>query len=177
MKRTIVLLACLLALTACDNQSSQDTDKADHGSSQTEAQASATDKHDGDQQKSDKAKTDQKGSDQKDEQQPSANQAEERSYAQGMDIGRSLKGMPLDVDIDQLTDGIRDVIKGHKTRLNQKEVQAVMQGLASEMESAQKEKQDELADSNLEQGKELRAKNKKKDGHQTLDAGLQDKGI
>src|SRR5699024_5413247 len=75
-----------------------------------------------------------------------------RSYALGMDIGNSLKGMPLDVDVQQMSDGIRDVVEGHDTRLSQDELQAVMQDLASEMEAAHEDRLDEQASENLEKG-------------------------
>lgn len=106
-----------------------------------------------------------------------ASPGEKRSYALGMDIGNSLKSMPMDVDLDQLTQGIRDVVEKRKTKLDQKQLQTVMQGIASDMEAAQKHEQKQRAAENLKKGRKFLAENKQKDGVKMLDDGLQYKVI
>lgn len=160
MKRTIVLFACVLALTACGNQSDPDSNQSKGDNGQSGSQTSQTQKKD-DQDKSEQF----------------ANQDEKRSYALGMDIGNSLKGMPMDVDLDQLTQGVRDVVGGQETKLTQKQLQKVMQDVVSDMEDAQKKQQQQVADKNLKAGQKFLAKNKKKDDVKTLDDGLQYKVI
>lgn len=152
MKRTLLLMFCALVLTACNSQSSADGAQSDSDSPSQAAQ----------QQESSKG---------------FENQGQQRSYALGMDIGNSLKGMPVDIDLDQLVQGIRDVVNGHKTKLSDKQAQAVMQGVVSDMEAAQQKQQQQLASDNLKKGQQFLARNKKKKGVVTLDDGLQYKII
>lgn len=159
MKRTIALFACAFALTACGNQSSSDNTQSGGDNSQSGSSASQTDNGNG------------SSSEQ------FANKKEKRSYALGMDIGNSLKDLPMDVDLDQLTQGVRDVVSGGKTKLSQKQLHTVMQGVVSDMESAQKKKQQQKSVSNLKAGQKFLAQNKTKDGVKTLKDGLQYKVI
>lgn len=157
MKRTIALFACAFALTACGNQSSSDNSQSGGDNSQSGSNASAS--------QSDKSSG------------QFANKKEKRSYALGMDIGNSLKDLPMDVDLDQLTQGVRDVVSGNKTKLSQKQLHTVMQGVVSDMEAAQKKKQQQKSVANLKAGQKFLAENKKKDGVKTLKDGLQYKVI
>ncbi|WP_423823256.1 FKBP-type peptidyl-prolyl cis-trans isomerase [Salinisphaera sp. SPP-AMP-43] len=161
MKRTIALFACALALTACGNQSGSDSDQS--GSDDNAGQSNATEA------------SSQNGGDNASGQ--FANQQAKRSYALGMDIGNSLKDLPMDVDLDQLTQGVRDVVGGGDTKLTQTQLQQVMQGVVSDMEAAQKQKQKQQSVANLKAGQKFLAENKKKDGVKTLDDGLQYKVI
>lgn len=157
MKRTIALFACAFALTACGNQSGSDNSQSGGDHSQSGSNASATDK----------------GSSSG----PFDNKQDKRSYALGMDIGNSLKDLPMDVDLDQLTQGVHDVVNGDKTKLSEKQLHDVMQGVVSDMEAAQKKKQKKKSVANLKAGQKFLAKNKKKDDVKTLKDGLQYKVI
>ena len=159
MKRTIALFACAFALTACGNQSSSDNNQSGGDNSQSGSSASQTDN----------GKASASGQ--------FANKKEKRSYALGMDIGNSLKDLPMDVDLDQLTQGVRDVVGGGKTKLSQKQLHTVMQGVVSDMEAAQKKKQQQKSVANLKAGQKFLAQNKTKDGVKTLKDGLQYKVI
>lgn len=159
MKRTIAVFACALVLSACGNQSSSDNSQSGGGgnNNQSKSNANAT------------SKSHSSGQ--------FANKKAKRSYALGMDIGNSLKDLPMDVDLDQLTQGVRDVVGGSKTKLSQKQLHQVMQGVVSDMEAAQKHKQQQKAQANLKAGQKFLAQNKKKDGVKTLKDGLQYKVI
>lgn len=146
MKRAIVLLAGALVLTACGNQS--DSSDQDKKASQDQATSKA-------------------GSGRFD------SKADKRSYALGMDIGNSLKELPVKVSLEQLTDGIRDVLKDNKTRLSQDELEKVMQGVVADMESAQQEEEKRQSESNRKAGEKFLKENKDKEGVKTLKDGLQ----
>ncbi|AWN14549.1 FKBP-type peptidyl-prolyl cis-trans isomerase [Salinisphaera sp. LB1] len=161
MKRTIALFACAFALTACGNQSGSDNTQSGGDNSQSGSSTS----------QADNAKAKAGASEQ------FANKKEKRSYALGMDIGNSLKDLPMDVDLDQLTQGVRDVVSGGKTKLSQKQLHTVMQGVVSDMEAAQKKQQQQKAVANLKAGQKFLAQNKTKPGVKTLKDGLQYKVI
>ena len=154
MKRYMALLACLFALTACGNQSDADNASADAGASNGSDSSASTDKA-GD----------------------FENEKQRRSYALGMDIGNSLKELPVDIQVDALSEGVSDVVSGGKTKLSQDELDAVMQSFVKEMEAAQQKKASEQAENNLEKGQKFLAENKTKDGVKTTDSGLQYKVI
>ncbi|MES1955748.1 FKBP-type peptidyl-prolyl cis-trans isomerase [Salinisphaera hydrothermalis] len=161
MKRTIALFACAFALSACGNQSSSDNTQSGGDNSQSGAKTSQTE--------NDKGNGNSSGQ--------FANEKEKRSYALGMDIGNSLKDLPMDVDLDELTQGVRDVVSGGKTKLSQKQLHTVMQGVVSDMEAAQKKQQQQKSVANLKAGQKFLAENKTKPGVKTLKDGLQYKVI
>lgn len=157
MKRYIALLACVFALAACGNQSDADNAAAQPDSDSSGASSTSTD--------TGSASGDFDDNDQK------------RSYALGMDIGNSLKELPVELDIDALSEGVRDTVGDGDTRLSQKELDSVMQGFVQDMEEAQKQKVEKQADANAEKGKKFLAENKDKEGVKTTDSGLQYKVI
>lgn len=163
MKRYIALLACIFALSACGNQSGSGNANSNAGGSANDSTSAST-------QSSKSGSSSDHSGDFK-------NDSEKRSYALGMDIGNSLKQLPIKLDVNQLTQGLRDVVSGGKTRLTDKQLKGVMQDVVSNMKTAQKKKTDEQAQANLKQGKAFLAANKKKDGVKTLPDGLQYKVI
>lgn len=166
MKQYIALLACVFALTACGNQSDSDdgsTEAQASGGSDTSAQAEGSDTS---------AKADE-GNSGGEFDSPEAR----RSYALGMDIGNSLKELPVEIQTDALTEGVTDVVSDGETRLSQEELDDVMQSFVKEMETKQKKKAGEQAQANLDKGKKFLAENKDKDGVKTTDSGLQYKVV
>lgn len=99
-------------------------------------------------------------------------EAQRRSYALGMDIGNSLKGLPVELQTDYVAQGLKDVISGGKTRLSQDEATKAMQSFVSTLESAQAEQADATAADNSKKGASYREEFKKKDGVKTTDSGL-----
>lgn len=152
MKRTIALFACVFALTACNSQSESDT-AATSASAGNESAAST-----------EAASSAEAGFE---------NAAAKRSYALGMDIGNSLKALPVELNVDALAEGVRDTITGGETRLTQEELQAVMQSFVQDMQTAQREQAQQTAQANLKAGKEFLAENKTKEGVQATESGLQ----
>ncbi len=152
MKKTFVLGACVLALTACGNEGASNNTSTDNTASNTASNTSSAD-------------------------QQFTSESAKRSYALGMDIGNSLKDLPMDIDLDQLTQGVRDVVGQGPTKISQDELQTVMQGVVSDMQAAQQQEQDKEAQANMKAGQEFLAENKKKDGVKTLEDGLQYKII
>jgi FKBP-type peptidyl-prolyl cis-trans isomerase len=156
MKRYVALLACLFALTACGNQSDSGNESADASASNGSDSGAQTE-----------------GSKGGDFDSPQAR----RSYALGMDIGNSLKELPVDIQVDELAEGVRDTVSGNETRLSQEELDGVMQSFVQDMEAAQQKKASEQANNNLEKGEQFLAENKDKEGVQTTDSGLQYKVV
>ncbi|MDA3921875.1 MAG: FKBP-type peptidyl-prolyl cis-trans isomerase [Salinisphaera sp.] len=205
MKRYVALLACAFALSACGNQSSSDQSANDQSANdqsandqsstdQTSSQQASDSQASNTQTDNDQSSADQAGNDQSDNSSSTdsassndnsstdnsngfANDNAKRSYALGMDIGNSLKDLPIDIDLGQLNQGVKDVVNGDKTKLTKKQLQGVMQGVVSDMEAAQKQKQEKQSKANLDKGQQFLANNKTKDGVKTLDDGLQYKVI
>jgi len=94
------------------------------------------------------------------------------SYTVGVQIGNNLKNGG-DVDIDALTQAIRDVYAGQQYRLSTEEMQAVMQRYRDK----EIEKRMEAAQTNNNKQKEFLAQNKQKEGVVETDSGLQYKVI
>lgn len=155
MKRYVALLACAFALSACGNQSGSDQSDNDQAKASNGSEATASDQSDG----------------------QFADKNAKRSYALGMDIGNSLKDLPIDIDLDQLNQGVKDVVGDSEPKLSKKQLQAVMKSVVSDMEAAQKEEKEEKSKANLKDGKDFLSKNKSKDGVKTLDDGLQYKVV
>ena len=120
MKKTFVLGACALALTACGNQGASNDASTDNTASNTASNTSSADKQ-------------------------FTSESAKRSYALGMDIGNSLKDLPMDIDLDQLTQGVRDVVGQGPTKISQDELQTVMEGVVSDMQAAQQQEQQKEA--------------------------------
>lgn len=98
--------------------------------------------------------------------------ARKRSYALGMDIGSSLKKLPVDMQIDYVTAGLRDTL-ADEAKLSQEEFQTVMKGFVSELQTAQREKAAGEAEANREAGEKFLSENKDKEGVKVTDSGLQ----
>ena len=90
-----------------------------------------------------------------------------------MDIGNSLQELPVELNVDMLSQGVRDTIEGNDTRLSQEELDSVMQGFVKDMEAAQQDQAQEQARSNQDKGEQFLAENKDKEGVETTDSGLQ----
>jgi len=162
MKKYIALLACSFALAACGNQP-DDNASADNQPAENSASSQS-----GDNATADNAENTSGDF---------ANDQAKRSYALGMDIGNSLKELPVDISMDSLTQGVRDVVDGNQTKLSQEELDGVMQSFVQDMEAAQKNKVQEQAQTNQDKGQKFLEENKGKDGVETTDSGLQYKVV
>lgn len=91
------------------------------------------------------------------------------SYAIGFQIGSQLKGDNLDVDVDALTQAIKDMLAGTEPRLTMEQMQAAVNSI----QQKRQEQQMAIADQNKKAGDEFRAKHKKEKGVTELPSGIQ----
>lgn len=91
------------------------------------------------------------------------------SYAIGQQIGNSLESQGIEVDAIALAASIDDYLAGRDSRLSDTEM---MQAL-SKLQSAQQEKDAELAQANLAIGEKYLAENRSKPNVKTTASGLQ----
>lgn len=95
------------------------------------------------------------------------------SYALGMDIGKSMSRNDLDLDVEQLVRGIRDVLGDGKPLLSDKEMQETLIAFQQELQKKAIQQQQMLAEKNKKEGAAFLAKNKTQPGVMTLASGLQ----
>jgi len=99
-------------------------------------------------------------------------QKDKVSYSIGMDIGRNIKRQSLELNVDALSSGIRDMLSGGKTALTDDEAREVMMAFSAEMRNKQQEQSKVAADKNKKEGEAFLAENKKKEGIKTLQVKL-----
>lgn len=100
---------------------------------------------------------------------PSAltNTADRVGYAIGMNVGNNLKRANFDINLDELTRGIRDVLAGQEPKMTEAQArEAIM--------SYEQQRQHELAETNLKEGREFLEKNKTQEGVKVLPVTLPD---
>jgi FKBP-type peptidyl-prolyl cis-trans isomerase FklB len=106
------------------------------------------------------------------------------SYSLGVDIGRTLQRLQLDLNEEALSKGIGDVLGSKPMAMTDQELQATLQAFQQKMMQKQQEamakKQDEMkaqASKNKEDGKKFLEDNGKKAGVKSTQSGLQYKVI
>ncbi len=104
-------------------------------------------------------------------------QKDKVNYSIGMDIGNTLKSLSVDVNLDILVQGIRDVLSGNKTLLTAQESRDIIIAFQKEMKAKQMERMKELGEKNKKEGETFLAENKIKEGVITRPSGLQYKVI
>jgi FKBP-type peptidyl-prolyl cis-trans isomerase FkpA len=95
------------------------------------------------------------------------------SYAVGMSMGRQLQEVKDDISVDQVVQGIRDLLESDTARLTPMDAQRVMQAYGQEVQERQQQARALEADSNLARGAAYRAENARQVGVQTTPSGLQ----
>lgn len=99
---------------------------------------------------------------------------EERlSYTIGMDIGQSLAGQDMPLDIDILMQGLRASYLGEETLLTQEEALAEREQFIQQRQQQLAEERGEEARINAEEGEAFLAANAQKEGVTVTDSGLQ----
>jgi FKBP-type peptidyl-prolyl cis-trans isomerase FklB len=106
------------------------------------------------------------------------------SYILGVDIGRTLQRLQLDLNQDALSQGITDVLGNKPMAMNDQELQQTLQAFQQKMMQKQQEamskKQEEMkavAEKNKAEGKKFLEDNAKKADVKTTPSGLQYKVI
>jgi FKBP-type peptidyl-prolyl cis-trans isomerase FklB len=106
------------------------------------------------------------------------------SYSLGVDIGRTLQRLQLDLNQDALSKGITDVLGGKPMAMTDQELQQTLQAFQQKMMQKQQEamskKQEEMkavAEKNKADGKKFLDDNAKKADVKTTSSGLQYKVI
>lgn len=104
-------------------------------------------------------------------------QKDKVSYAIGINMGNSIKQLPMDIDLDTLLKGFKDAHSGAKLLLSEEEIRTVMTAFQNEMSAKQGEIMKTQGEKNKKEGEAFLAENKKKEGVKTLASGLQYKVI
>lgn len=98
---------------------------------------------------------------------------EKVSYCLGLETGRNLQRQFSDIDIELLQKGFEDAIANNNPKLNQDEIQSIMQALRQQVETQQKQFYAKLSEQNRQEGEAFLEKNKLEEGVTTLKSGLQ----
>lgn len=95
------------------------------------------------------------------------------SYTIGMDIGRSLAGQQMEMDIDVVIAALRASYSGGETLMTDEEVAEERQRFIEQRQQQMDTQRNEEARMNLEEGQAFLAANAAKDGVKTTESGLQ----
>jgi len=95
------------------------------------------------------------------------------SYAIGQNIGKSLKPVSGELDLDVLKRAIDDVLAGRPSRMTDADAQAALQAFSARMQEKQAAESRAQAERNAAAGKAFLAENGKKPGVVTTASGLQ----
>jgi len=95
------------------------------------------------------------------------------SYAIGLDIGQSLKGLGAEIDMQAFTAAVNDRLNDRPQRLDAKEAGEVLQAFFKKRAEAQEAKRLAEAEANKKAGEQFLAENGKKEGVKTTASGLQ----
>ncbi len=101
---------------------------------------------------------------------------EKTGYAIGVDLGRQMKSLSVEIDADMVAQGIKDTYAG-KPKLTDDELRVVLTDLNKEMQTKQGEKMKVLGDKNKQDGEAFLNQNAKASGVVKLPSGLQYKVI
>lgn len=106
------------------------------------------------------------------------NDARQRaSYALGMLIGHQWQQQGVDVDLDLVERGMKDVQSSNQTLITPEQMQTALAEYKNEIMAKLEKKREQIAAENKLQSEEFFAGNKKKPGVKTLPSGLQYKII
>jgi FKBP-type peptidyl-prolyl cis-trans isomerase FklB len=106
------------------------------------------------------------------------NQREQISYAAGMRLAKTLRKQSVEADPDLVRQGLKDILSGEPTLMDDDQVQAALMGVETELNVTEAVlERKKVAERNKQAGEEFLAENKKKEGVVTLPNGLQYKVI
>ena len=99
------------------------------------------------------------------------------SYAIGMNIGKNFKAQKVEVSVDAVAQGIRDILDSAKVKMTDEQVMACMTAFQQKMTAKQQEEAAKAGVQNRKDGEAFLAANKSKTGVQTTASGLQYKVV
>jgi FKBP-type peptidyl-prolyl cis-trans isomerase FklB len=97
---------------------------------------------------------------------------EKTGYAIGVNIGKDMKRLSIEIDADMVAQGVKDANAG-KTKLSDEEMRATLADLSKEMQGKENERTKILGEKNKKEGEEFLSKNAKASGIVKLPSGLQ----
>lgn len=100
-------------------------------------------------------------------------QKDKISYAVGMSMGSNIRKQEIDVNVDIVTQALRDAAAGGKLLMTEDEMRAAIGQLQNDMRAKQEEKRKQMADNNKKEAEAFLAANKTKAGVVALPSGLQ----
>ncbi len=95
------------------------------------------------------------------------------SYAFGLNLGKQFKSDDIAIDIEALSQALRDVNAGTEPRLTQEQIQATMQAFQQKLQAKRADAAKVVSDANQKEGESFLAENGKKEGVVTTASGLQ----
>jgi len=99
------------------------------------------------------------------------------SYAIGMNIGKNFKSQKVEVSVDAVAQGIKDILDSAKVKMTDEQVMACMTAFQQKMTAKQQEEASKAGEKNRKDGEAFLAANKSKAGVQTTASGLQYKVV
>jgi FKBP-type peptidyl-prolyl cis-trans isomerase FklB len=98
---------------------------------------------------------------------------EKLSYALAVDFARNLRWQRIDVDVDLMTNALRDALTGSKLRMTNDEVTATLKTFEQEQKQDYEHAKSMISEKNRRATEAFVAENVKKEGVVTLPSGLQ----
>jgi FKBP-type peptidyl-prolyl cis-trans isomerase FklB len=100
-------------------------------------------------------------------------QKQKVSYSIGVDMARNIRRHGVEVDMDLVTKGLRDVLSGGKLLMTDDELRKTLNTFQAEIKLKQIQARRMAAEDNRKKGEAFLSENKKKEGVVTLPSGLQ----
>lgn len=101
------------------------------------------------------------------------NEVKKFSYAMGMDVGRSLKGLNVEVNSAAFNQAVEDALTGSETLLGEEESAKIKQDFFRKKQENQMAERKSSGEQSKTEGEAFLVENAKKDGVTVTDSGLQ----
>ena len=99
--------------------------------------------------------------------------SEKLSYTLGSDIGKSLKALPAEIDLDIFQQGVEDSIKGRELLLTPQQMIQIQREFSQKVQKERTQEIKALTEKNRKEGEVFLTQNKKKKGVITTASSLQ----
>jgi FKBP-type peptidyl-prolyl cis-trans isomerase FklB len=98
---------------------------------------------------------------------------EKVSYIIGRQIGGDFKKQGIDISFDHFSQGARSAFLGEASDISEEDTNTVMTAFQAKMQEQMMRMQQEMSEQNNAEGQAFLAENKKREGVETTDSGLQ----